>query len=187
MISLAVTESLRKRFPNNFRFYRIFFNIFSIATLLPVIYYTYSLRGETLIDWDGSWRIVPIFLGVAAIYFFVAGSRRYDFLQFSGIRQISDEKTCSVITDDCSLDTGGVLSIVRHPWYSGGILIIWARPMDLAAIITNLVLSGYFVIGTMLEERKLKVQFGKQYTDYQQRVSMLFPIKWAGRLITGKK
>jgi protein-S-isoprenylcysteine O-methyltransferase Ste14 len=39
----------------------------------------------------------------------------------------------------------------------------------------------------MLEERKLKVQFGKQYTDYQQRVSMLFPIKWAGRLITGKK
>jgi protein-S-isoprenylcysteine O-methyltransferase Ste14 len=88
-----------------------------------------------------------------------------------------------VLTDDCSLDTSGVLSLVRHPWYTGGILIIWARPLDTGAILTNLVLTAYFLVGTRLEERKLTAQFGQEYTDYQQRVSMFLPIKWmAGRI-----
>jgi methanethiol S-methyltransferase len=186
LISITVTESLRKRFPNGFRFYRIFYNLFAGATLLPVFFYTICLRGVPIVAWEGLWRIVPFLLGIAALFFFVAGARRYDFLRFIGLRQIKDEKACSVLTDDCFLDTGGVLSIVRHPWYSGGILIVWARPLDAAAILTNLVVGGYFVVGAILEERKLKVQFGQQYADYQQRVSMFFPIKWAGRLFLGK-
>jgi beta-lactamase class D len=42
----------------------------------------------------------------------------------------------------------------------------------------NLVLSAYLVIGTLLEERKLMLEFGKEYRDYQGRVSMFLPIKW---------
>jgi protein-S-isoprenylcysteine O-methyltransferase Ste14 len=183
LISLAVTESLRDRFPNGFRFYRILFNLISIATLLPALYYSHSLRGGPIVTWDGPWQILPILLGAAALFFFVAGARRYDFYQFIGLRQIKDEKACSVLTDDCTLDTDGVLSMVRHPWYSGGILIVWARPLDLAAILVNLVVSGYFIVGAILEEQKLKKQFGPDYADYQRRVSMFFPIKWAGRLI----
>ena len=90
-----------------------------------------------------------------------------------------------MLTDDCSLvtrATSGVLAVVRHPWYSGGILIVWARSLDAAAVLTNLVVCGYVVVGAILEERKLKAQFGRQYADYQQRVSMFFPIKWTGRL-----
>jgi protein-S-isoprenylcysteine O-methyltransferase Ste14 len=181
LISLAFTESLRKRYPSGFRLYRILYNLFAVATLLPVLFYTFSQRGAAILSWVGPWRIVPILLVTAALILFVTGARRYDLLRFIGLRQIKDEKACSVITDDCSLDTGGVLSIVRHPWYSAGILIVWARPLDLTAILTNLVVSGYLVVGAMLEERKLKVQFSQQYAGYQRRVSMLFPIKWAGR------
>ncbi|SPD72517.1 hypothetical protein PITCH_A1390015 [uncultured Desulfobacterium sp.] len=83
----------------------------------------------------------------------------------------------SVLTNDCSLDTRGVLSIIRHPWYTGGMLIVWARPLDLSAILTNLVVTGYFVVGAILEERKLKAQFGEQYVAYQQCVPMFFPIR----------
>ena len=57
---------------------------------------------------------------------------------------------------------------------------------SLAAILTNLVVCGYFVVGTILEERKLKLQFGDQYADYQRRVSMFFPIKWMGRRLFRK-
>jgi methanethiol S-methyltransferase len=178
LISFAVTERLRQKFPGGFRFYRILYNIFAVVTLLPVLFYTFSLRGEVLLAWDGPWRIVPILLGTVALILFVAGARRYDFRQFAGLRQLKDEKACSVLTDDCSLDTGGVLSVVRHPWYSAGILIVWARPLDLAAVLTNLVVSAYLVVGAILEERKLKAQFGQQYADYQLQVSMLFPVKW---------
>jgi len=186
LTSLTVTESLRKRFPDGFRFYRIFFNFIAAATLLPVLLYSFSQRGDPVVTWDGPWRIIPILLGTAALFLFVAGARRYDFFQFLGLRQIRDNKSCSVLTDDCSLDTGGVLSVVRHPWYSGGMLIVWARPLDLAAILTNLVICGYFWVGAILEERKLKVLFGQQYADYQNRVSMLFPTKWLMSILSQK-
>jgi protein-S-isoprenylcysteine O-methyltransferase Ste14 len=181
LISLTVTERLRRKYPNSFRYFRIFYNLFAIVSLLPVFFYGFSLRGTPVVAWQGLERIVPIVLGAVGLLFFVAGGRRYDFLQFLGLRQIKNEGTCSVLTEDCSLDTGGVLSIVRHPWYSGGILIVWARPLDVAAIWTNLVLCGYFVVGAILEERKLKIQFGSQYEDYQRRVSMFVPIKWVRR------
>jgi protein-S-isoprenylcysteine O-methyltransferase Ste14 len=178
LISPTVTETLRKRFRDGFRFYRLLYNLFAAATLLPVLLYAFSLRGELIVAWTGPWRIIPILLAAAALLLFAAGARRYDLFQFLGLRQIKDEKACAVITEDCSLDTGGVLSIVRHPWYTGGILIVWARPLHVTAFLTNLVVCGYFVVGAYLEERKLKAQFGRQYADYQRRVSMLFPIRW---------
>lgn len=187
LISLSVTESLRKRFPERFRYYRIVYNLVSIATLLPVIFYSHSLRGEPIVAWQGPWQIVPILLGSAALFFLAAGAMRYDLRRFFGLRQLGEEQACSTLTDDCTLDTGGVLSAVRHPWYSAGILVVWARPLDPAAVLTNLVVSGYFVVGAILEERKLKVQFGRQYADYQQRVSMLLPIKWVRSRFRGNR
>ena len=187
LISLAVTDRLRRRFPIGFRYYRFLYNLFAVVTLLPVMFYSFTLKGQPLITWGSLLRIVPILLGGAALFFFAAGGKRYDFLQFLGIRQLKQETTCSVLTEDCTLDTGGVLSIVRHPWYSAGMLIVWARPLDVAAIVTNLVVCGYFVVGAILEERKLKVQFGSQYADYRRRVSMFFPIKWARQRFLRKK
>jgi len=181
LISLPVTEWLRRRIPNNFRYYRIFYNLFAVVSLLPVLFYGSSVRGAPVVAWQGLGRIVPVVLWIVGLFFFAAGGLRYDFLQFLGLRQIRNENACSVLTDDCSLDTSGVLSMVRHPWYSGGILIVWARPLDVAAIWTNLVICGYFVVGAMLEERKLKVLFGRQYEDYQRRVSMFLPVKWVQR------
>ncbi len=178
LISLSVTEWLRVRLPAVFRYFRIIYNLISILTLLPVLYYTYLLRGTVIFTWAGPWRILQISLILIAIYLFIAGARRYDLAQFLGLRQVHDEKACSVLTEDCSLDTRGILSVVRHPWYTGGILIVWARPLDLAAILINLLFCTYFVIGAMLEERKLVLQFGEAYRDYQRRVSMLFPVTW---------
>jgi protein-S-isoprenylcysteine O-methyltransferase Ste14 len=178
MITPAVTDALRKRYPAGVRYYRLLYNLIAIATLVPVVLYSESFRGQAIVSWEGPLVIVPMLLGAAALLFFLAGGRRYDFLQFSGIRQVRAENDCNVLTDNCALDTSGILSVVRHPWYTGGILIVWARPLDAAALVTNLVLCGYFVVGALLEERKLIQQFGQQYADYQQRVSMFFPIKW---------
>ena len=91
------------------------------------------------------------------------------------------------LREDCSLDIKGMLGIVRHPWYSGGILIVWARNLDVTAIITNLVITAYFIVGAFLEERKLLAEFGAEYKNYQRSVSMLFPLKWAARKLRFKK
>ena len=178
MISRFVTEALHRRLPRGFRYYRIFYNLVAAGTLLPVLLYAQNIRGEVLISWSGPWIFLPVLCGLAALLFFVAGARYYDLFQFLGLRQIKYDNTCAVLTDDCSLNTGGVLSMVRHPWYTGAILIVWARPLDLAALITNVVLVAYIIVGTILEERKLRLQFGESYREYQRQVSVYFPIKW---------
>jgi methanethiol S-methyltransferase len=183
LICLPVTRWLHKRLPGGYRYYRIFYNLFAATSLLPVLVYTYSLRGTPVIGWHGTWMLVPVVLAAAALFLFMAGGRRYDVLQFLGLRQINKEETCSVLTDDCSLDTGGILAAVRHPWYGGGLLIVWARPLDPAAILNNLVVCSYFVVGAYLEERKLKIQFGSEYAEYQRHVSMFFPVKWIKKRI----
>ncbi|NNK97114.1 MAG: hypothetical protein HKP41_22395, partial [Desulfobacterales bacterium] len=67
-----------------------------------------------------------------------------------------------------------------HPWYLGGIIFIWSAADKVypSTLITACIVSAYFVIGSLLEERKLQKKFGQAYEDYQKDVSMLIPVKW---------
>jgi len=56
--------------------------------------------------------------------------------------------------------------------------LIWATNLDATAVIVNIILSVYVIVGTLLEERKLIREFGDEYREYQKKVSMLFPVKW---------
>ncbi len=187
MITLTVTGFVRKRFAKTYRYYRIFYNVIALATLTPVLIYSFSIKGPPVFGWDGPFRIVQGLFVFSALLLFIGGARRYSLNQFLGIRQVRENSACSVLTDDCRLDTGGILGMVRHPWYTGGILIVWARNLDMAAMLTSLVITGYFLIGAFLEERKLLAEFGKEYIDYQRRVSMLFPFKWVIQKLTRER
>ena len=178
MITPAVINLVRKRFKKANRYYRIFYNLAALVTLIPVMSYYFSMKGPPIFQWGGLLRIIQVLLAVSALILFIGGARRYDLAQFLGFRQFRGDNSCLTIKDDCSVDRGGILGIVRHPWYFGGILIVWARDLGMADILTNLVISMYFVVGAFLEERKLLMEFGDEYRDYQQRVSMLFPYKW---------
>ena len=183
LISSRMTEYVKARFPKSHRYYRILYNVVSVLTLIPVILYSMTISGPLIIRYEGSGRIIQISLFLIAHIFFIAGAKAYDIPQFLGFRQIRGANTCSVLTDDCTLDTSGILGVVRHPWYTGVMIIIWARSLDLAGLGTNLMLTAYLIVGTYLEERKLVAQFGQQYVDYQRRVSKFVPIKWiAGKL-----
>jgi protein-S-isoprenylcysteine O-methyltransferase Ste14 len=178
LISFHVTESLKRRLGNAFRYYRVFYNGFSIITLIPVVLYGYSIRTEALFRWEGPFRVLQILLLLVAAFLFVGGARAYDALQFFGIRQIRRPDSCAVLTENCELDTAGILGMTRHPWYLGGMIIVWARDLDVSTMVTNVIITAYFVIGTLLEERKLKTKLGRAYREYQREVSMFFPYKW---------
>jgi len=112
------------------------------------------------------------------VWFFFLGGRHYDIRQVMGIKQVREGTADLAITDTGELDTSGVLGMTRHPWYLATMLLIWARPMDVSAIIVNVILTFYLVIGTCLEEKKLLREFGENYRNYQNKVSMLIPYKW---------
>ena len=56
MISRGVVSHLKERFGEGFRFYRIFFNLVSVLTLVPVLIYSGSLQGDPFFTWSGAWH-----------------------------------------------------------------------------------------------------------------------------------
>ena len=178
MISVSVTEYLHRRLGPAFRFYRVFFNVLSALTLIPVVLYASFLRTRPIFRWDGYMRIIQvILLGTAALLFFL-GASRYDTGQLLGFKQIRERASNKEIIGAGELDTSGVLNIVRHPWYLATILLIWARQLDISTILVNAILTFYLMVGAYLEENKLILEFGEKYRSYQRRVSMFIPIKW---------
>ena len=112
------------------------------------------------------------------MWFFFRGERHYDIRQLIGLKQIREGTADVAITETGALDTSGVLGMTRHPWYLATLLLIWARQMDVSALIVNAIFTGYLFVGTYLEEIKLVREFGGNYQNYQQKVSMIIPYKW---------
>ncbi|MFP3982969.1 MAG: methyltransferase family protein [Desulfurivibrionaceae bacterium] len=181
--SLLIAPSVKRFFAGRlgmwFRYYRLLYIFIALGTIIPVLVYRFSMSSQPLFAWQGELRIIQTLLIGSALCLFIGGARNYDLRQFTGIRQIREGEDYRGIGDRGGLKTDGILGVIRHPWYLGGILIIWARPLDTAALVTNIILTSYLIIGAFLEERKLIITFGSQYRRYQSRVSMLFfPWKW---------
>ena len=178
LISTTVTDFAKTKLSGGFRFYRLFYNVVSLVTLIPLVYYSHTLREAPIFRWEGSLGIVQVFLLAASVYLFVAGGRHYSWARFWGISQIKAEQAGRSLDDSSTFVVSGIHRIIRHPWYIGGILIVWAQDLSASTILINMVISVYFMIGAVLEERKLVLEFGEKYREYQRTVSMLFPWRW---------
>jgi len=55
-------------------------------------------------------------------------------------------------------------AVIHHPWYLAGIMIVWAQDVNLFVILNNIMISGYFIIGSFLEERKMLRRFSGRVT-----------------------
>jgi protein-S-isoprenylcysteine O-methyltransferase Ste14 len=181
LISLRATEFFKRALKERYRYYRLFYNFFSIAALVPVLLYSKSLSDTVVVRWDGYLFVLKILLNTAGIIIVLLAVKEYDILQMIGIRQVMTGMSHRVLNDDAVIKESGILGMVRHPFYSAVFLFLWAHDMTMADIVVNIVLSGYLVIGTMLEEQKLTVEFGSQYSEYKKRVSMFFPFKRMGK------
>ena len=179
LISTTFTDFVRRTIGERSRYYRIFFNLFSLATIIPLLIFSHSARWsiEPLFSWQGTLRIVQYALiGLAAILILGAG-RRYSMSRFLGIEQIRG-KSGKGLTETGELDSSGIMGVIRHPWYVAVFILLWAGDLKPSEIVINVILSGYLIIGTLLEERKLVLEFGDRYRQYQDKVSMFIPVKW---------
>lgn len=187
LIAIPVTEFFRSFMGGAFRFYRLIYNLFSILTLLPVVYIEYGFRDNLLFAWEHPvLQVIRIFLFVLCMLLFIFGSRQYDGMEFLGLRQIKTGNTNRTLSVAGVFNTKGIQNFVRHPWYLGVMILIWLRNIYDTVLLVNLVFTVYLIIGSLLEEMKLKKEFGNAYLQYQKRVSMLLPWKWLLRRLRRK-
>jgi len=180
MISITVTGFFKRRLGSHYRFYRVFYNLVAVVTIAPVFLYCQFLQEHVLFCWQGPMIAVQVLLFATAGLLALAGARHYDMLQLLGLRQVFTGASHGILSESGKLDTSGILGVTRHPWYLGAILLVWAdyRSLTAAMLITNVILTVYLVVGTILEERKLVIELGEEYREYQRQVSMLLPLKW---------
>jgi protein-S-isoprenylcysteine O-methyltransferase Ste14 len=160
--------------------YRLFYVIFSCISLVPVLWYQYSLPQQLIFSFSGPWRILQGILLAYALIMFFGGNKVYDSDYFLGLQQwrsYTNQQPSQPVSFACE----GILYYVRHPWYSGGLAVLWGLgPLTDVTLPARIILTLYLVIGTLLEEKKLVRELGRPYRDYCRQVPMLFP--WRGKV-----
>jgi protein-S-isoprenylcysteine O-methyltransferase Ste14 len=175
LIATPVVSRAKTRLGRWFAWYRLGYVLLSTITLLPLFFWTLRLPSRLLFAWDGPWWGMQGALLLYALVMAVGGAREYDLSSFLGLRQITSQHRGEA-QPEFAFATKGILRYVRHPWYSGGLALVWAAgPVTTVSLAVKLVLTGYLLLGAYLEERKLVAALGERYRDYQHQVPMLIP------------
>lgn len=176
LISIRFTKYLTRILKSYYAFYRLFYVLFSLVTLIWLINYTAQFDNEIVIRYSQLWSIIrQVLTWASLLMFFWAFFFNYDSLSFFGIRQILNYGKVNQIDRSEEIKKNGLLSLTRHPMYLALIIYLWCQTFTIADIIVNTILTIYVIIGTILEEKKLVLEFGEAYRKYQQEVPMLIP------------
>ena len=176
LISIRLTDFMKKFLNNYYAFYRLFYIIISFILLIPLIKFSTQIDNELIINYSPTLTIVRyILIAGSLLMFFWAFFFNYDSLQFFGIRQILNFRKDTEPNQSNEIKRKGLLGIMRHPMYFALIIFLWCQTFRVADIVVNSVLTIYVFIGTMLEEKKLVLEFGDSYKIYQKEVPMIIP------------
>ncbi len=179
--SLAIDSALarlcRRLLGPHAHAYRLLYNLTSLLTATTLFFWQQHLPARTVLILPGWSVFVRVPLSLLSLYLFVAGCQAHDCRAVLGIAQLKARTANAVRAPSAdTLISSGILGRVRHPWYTAGILLLWTPGSYTdVTLAVHLVLTAYFIIGSILEERRLLARFGDAYREYQQRVPMLIP------------
>lgn len=152
------------------RCYRLFFNMVGVVSLLPVLALAAWLPDGLLYRLP-VWALPFSLLGqLAGLGLLAASLRQTGIGDFLGLSQLAGP------AGPGGLVTSGVYAHVRHPLYTGSLLVLWLLPrMSGNSLALIFAITLYFMIGSWFEERKLEKAFGQAYRDYQARTPAFIP------------
>jgi protein-S-isoprenylcysteine O-methyltransferase Ste14 len=95
--------------------------------------------------------------------------KNYRLREFLGFKDMPDQ---------LNLAQSGILKYVRHPIYTGTILLFigfWLFIPNVLNLVTVICTFLYLPIGIRLEEQKLEEEYGDLYRRYKDKVPALIP------------
>lgn len=114
-------------------------------------------------------------LVVAILFHCIRQTGAGDFL---GTSQLHSRHTQTPV-----LVTSGYYAHMRHPLYFFSTVFLILNPVVTAQwLLLTLFALLYFIIGGLIEERRLLKTFGDEYRTYQLRVPFMLPVPRGNRL-----
>jgi methanethiol S-methyltransferase len=153
------------------RFYRLAYNLLSGLSFLLVLLVTTRFPDHKVYQVPFPWYILMVLGEALAVIALLVGFSQSSPMEFLGIRQLGYP-----LDEPGQLHIDGLYRFVRHPLYTAGLIFIWCLPfMTINVLAINVALTIYVIAGAYLEERKLRLAFGKEYTDYMAVTPMFIP------------
>lgn len=151
------------------RFYRLYYNVVSIVLFGWVMA---TLRNSAVLYFvPGVWSLVLYSTQLIFLTILVVCVSQTGVTEFFGI---SGEAPGALRRP--TLVTDGWYRIVRHPLYLFSILFLLSNPViSVRSLLLTILSAVYFLVGALLEERRLLQEFGDEYRVYQLSVPFIIP------------
>jgi protein-S-isoprenylcysteine O-methyltransferase Ste14 len=176
LASLTVKRKVATAWPGLMPWYRLGFNLLASLLIVPILWLSWLDPGPSLWRWQGTAAWLANGLALAALLGFWLSLKHYDMQEFLGLRQLRHQVL--KVEDQEHLQISPFHRFVRHPWYFFGLILLWTRDMSATTLLTSVLVTLYFAIGSRMEERKLLVYHGDAYRRYMARVPGLIPRPW---------
>lgn len=169
LASEGVKQAAQSLLGRHYRFYRLGYSIVATIGLVALLIVNGSISASYYFEPSGLPRYASLILTTVGVMIMQRAFKNYRLKAFLGFEQ-----------EESQLRTRGVLAWVRHPIYSGLILITLGFFLfipNLPTLITCGAILLYLPIGIYLEEKKLIREYGDAYRKYKEEVPALIP-RW---------
>ena len=171
LASLRFKKIAETRMRYQYKFYRLYYTLFALASFTLVLIYQFTITSYSLFTPTRLSLKLGIIVAGFGLTIMCLCIVKY-FMQLSGLKGLIENRKGN------ALMITGVHRIVRHPLYAGTFIFIWGLLIVypyLSLFITDAIITIYTLIGLKFEEKKMEREFGDAYKSYQQSVPMIIP------------
>lgn len=168
--SLMATNSLKTKLYAKglaVHHYRLLYSVFSMMITAIWLWAICQLADAPLYQVDGMLRYLLYAMQITGLMIVMAAFIPIDGAVFLGLKKAEESADPLIIQ--------GIYRYIRHPMYSGFMLVLLAKPEQTeVGLHFALAVSLYFIIGSTLEEKRMLAEH-QDYAEYKLRVGAFIP------------
>lgn len=170
-------RKLAKTLGSSFKWYRLFYSLFSIGFFCGIVYQCLFIPVRVLLTPEPILTYFGYSLATLGTIIALKASKQISLSSFLAIEPLTDSKPTLLVIE-------GWYARMRHPLYAGILLIFGGYFLisgSYSAIIHLGCLIFYLPFGIYFEEQNLVELFEDQYRVYRKKVPALFPLFWQSK------
>jgi protein-S-isoprenylcysteine O-methyltransferase Ste14 len=177
LANLRVKLWLKAKLNKAYKYYRLIYTLTSTFLFFFLLLYGGSIEKEYLLASTELTTYLGYMFAAFGTIILVKSVKHFSMSTFLGLRAHDD------IEEQPEFVRKGIHAYVRHPLYSG-LLLIFLGFFFFDPILVTLIhlacLIIYLPVGIYFEEKKLVQLYGEAYLQYKKEVPALFPKKFRG-------
>jgi methanethiol S-methyltransferase len=172
LAGLPAKKMARRHFGSKVEsWYPVLFSAVAVITIIPLVIMLIQSPGPLLYTvpypWMWLFLLVQSLMGIATLRAFLDAPHRFLIRA-----QLAEPQS----PDSFALGIKGIYCWIRDPFLLSGLILIWLTPfMTENLLMVYIIASVYLFLGSLHWESRLLVQFGEDYTAYQNFVPRMIP------------